>query len=137
MLLIQNAIKHAVDNQSMQRLLAKCHHLVGHFKHSALATDGLMRKQKSLGFRKILRVIQETPTRWNSSFYMLQRFVLLKQPICWYLEDTMDEVDCRSYDLTDNQWAIVKAILNLLESVDQVTTTLSGEKYPLFRSTCH
>ena len=45
---LQNAIKHAVDNQSMQRLLAKCHH---HFKHSALATDGLMRKQKPLGFR--------------------------------------------------------------------------------------
>ena len=40
----------------------------------------------------------------------------------------VDEVDCR-YDLTDNQWAIAKAILNLLEFNDQVTTTLSGEKY--------
>ena len=126
---LQNAIKHAVDNQSMQRLLAKCRHLVGHFKHSALATDGLMKKQKALGFTKILRVIQETPTRWNSSFYMLQRLVFLKQPIRLYLEDTMDEVDRRSYDLTDNQWAVAKALLNLLESVDQVTTTLSGEKY--------
>ena len=64
---LQNAIKHAVDNQNMQRLLAKCHHLVGHIKHSALATDGLMRKQRALGFRKILHVIQETPTRWKYS----------------------------------------------------------------------
>ena len=85
----------------MQRLLAKFHHLVGHFKHSALATDKLMRKQKGLGFKKMLHVIQETPTRWNSTFYMLQRLVLLKQPIRLYLEDTMDEVDHRSYDLTD------------------------------------
>ena len=36
---LQNATKHAVEKQSMQRLLAKCRHLVGHFKHSALATD--------------------------------------------------------------------------------------------------
>ena len=60
---------------------------------------------------------------------MLQRLVLLKQSIRLHLEDTMDKVDRRSYDLTDNQWAIAKAILNLLESVDQVMTTLSGEKY--------
>jgi len=54
-----NAIKHAVDNQGMQRLLANCCYLVGHFKHSALATDRLMRKQKALGFKKMLHVIQE------------------------------------------------------------------------------
>ena len=88
----------------MQRLLAKCRHLVGHFKHSALATIGLMRKQKALGFKKMLHVIQETATRWNSTVYMLQRLVLLKQPIRLYLEDVMDEVDRRLYDLTDNQW---------------------------------
>jgi len=49
---LQNAIKHAVGNQSMQRLLAKCRHLVGHFKHSALATDGLIRKQKLLASKR-------------------------------------------------------------------------------------
>ena len=126
---LQNATKHAVEKQSMQRLLAKCRHLVGHFKHSALATDSLMKKQKTLGFTKMLRVVQEVPTRWNSTFYMLQRLVLLKQPIRLYLEDTMSEVDRRSYDLTDSQWANAKSILNLLEAIDQVTTTLSGEKY--------
>ena len=113
----------------MQRLLGKCRHLVGHFKHSALATDGLMKKQKALGFKKMLRVIQEVPTRWNSTFYMLQRLVLLKQPIHLYLEDTMTEVDRRSYDLSDSQWANAKGVLNLLEAIDQVTTTLSGEKH--------
>ena len=115
---LQNATKHAVEKQSMQRLLAKCRHLVGHFKQ----------KQKTLGFTKMLHVVQEVPTRWNSTFYMLQRLVLLKQPIRLYLEDTMTEVDQRSYDLTDSQWANAKSILNLLEAIDQVTTTLSGEE---------
>ena len=35
----------------MQKLLAKCRRLVGHFKHSALATNGLEEKQKALGFK--------------------------------------------------------------------------------------
>jgi len=60
-----------------------------------------MRKQKALGFKKLMHVIQETPTRWNSTFYMLQRLVLLKQLIRLHLEDAMDE-NCMSYDLTNN-----------------------------------
>ena len=43
----------------------------------------------------------------------------------------MTEVDRRSYDLSDSQWANAKGVLNLLEAIDQVTTTLSGEKYIL------
>lgn len=31
--------------------------------------------------------------------------------------------------MTDSQWSIAKGLLNLLEAVDQVTVTLSGEKY--------
>jgi len=91
--------------------LAKCHHLVGHFKHSALATNGLNRKQKTLGFKKSLCVVQKVPTRWNSTFYMMQRLVQLKQPICLYLEDTMSEDEVKSYDLSDHQWSVVKSIL--------------------------
>ena len=89
-----------MEKQNLQKLLGKCHHLVGHFKHSALAIDGLMKKQKALGF-KLLRVVQEVPTRWDSTFYILQRLVLLQQPIHLYLEDTMTKVD-RSYELSAN-----------------------------------
>ena len=97
---LQNATKHAVEKQSMQRPLAS-HHLMGHFKHSALATDSLMKKQKTLGFTKILHVVQEVyrPGGTALSTYMLQRLVLLKQPIRLYLEDTMTEVDRRSMTL--------------------------------------
>jgi len=41
----------------------------------------------------------------------------------------MTEEEIKMYDLTDHQWSVVKSILSLLEAVDQVTTTLSGEKY--------
>ena len=108
----------------MQKLLAKCRRLVGHFKHSALATNGLEEKQKALGFKPTLHLVQEVATRWNSTFHMLQRLALLKQPI-----RSMSEQDRASYDLSDVEWAMVKSVLNLLEAVDGVTTALSGEKY--------
>lgn len=100
---LQNAVKHAIDKQSMQKILAKYRRLVGHFKHSALATDGLIKKQKTLGFKKSLRVVQEVATRWNSTFYMMQRLVELKQPILLYLEDTMTEDEMKSYNLSNHQ----------------------------------
>jgi len=75
---LQNAVKHAVEKWYMQKLLAKCRHLVGHFKHSALATEGLHKKQKTLKFKKPLHVVQEVATRWNSTFYMMHRLVQLK-----------------------------------------------------------
>ena len=106
---LQNAVKHAVEKQSMQKMLAKCRRLVGHFKHSALATNGLIKKQKTLGFKKLLHVVQEVPTRWNSTFYMMQRLVQLKQPIRLYIEDTMAEDQIRSFDLSDHQWSVVKS----------------------------
>ena len=41
----------------------------------------------------------------------------------------MKLIEMISYDLTDSQWSVVKGLLSILEAVDQVTITLSGEKY--------
>ena len=90
------------------KLLHKCRRLVGHFKHSALATNGLEQKQKALGFTSIRHVIQEVSTRWNSTFHMVQRLVQLKQPIRLYLEDTLSDRDIASFDLSDVEWGITK-----------------------------
>ena len=60
---------------------------------------------------------------------MLQRLVLLKQPIRLFLEDSMPERERASFDLSDVEWVMARSVLNLLEAVDGVTSTLSGEKY--------
>ena len=122
---LQNAIKHAMEKNALQKLLHKCRRLVGHLKHSALATNGSEQKQKALGFTSIRHVIQEVPTRWNRTFHKVQRLVKLKQPIRLYLEDTLTDREIGSFDLSDVEWGIAK---NILEAVDG-TTTLSGEKY--------
>ena len=80
-------MKNAVEKKAMQKLLAKCHHLVGHLSIQLWQQNGLDEKQKALGYRPTRHVVQEVATRWNSTFHMLQRLVLLKQPIRLYLED--------------------------------------------------
>ena len=52
-------------------LTAKACKLVGHYKHSNIALQSLLKIQEQLGLS--WRLIQDEPTRWNTTFYMLQR----------------------------------------------------------------
>ena len=86
---LQLAIKGALEGHQrhLDRLLAKCRSLVGHFKHSALATSILDEKQRQLGIKQPLHVVQACATRWNSTFYMLHRLLQLKSPLVLMLAD--------------------------------------------------
>ena len=57
--------------------------------------------------------------------------VKLKQPIQLYFKDTATEGRMKLYNFSEYQWSVVKSILGLLEGIDQVTTTLSGERYSM------
>ena len=60
--LLQTCIGHAIDsNGPISNLLAKARKLVGHFKHSALATTDLCAAQA--GVKQPLKVVQDCPTR--------------------------------------------------------------------------
>lgn len=80
-LLATECCKNCSGETKYTKLLGKCCHLVDHFKHSALATDALGKRQKALGFKRPLHVIQEVATIWNSTLHVVQRLVVLKQPI--------------------------------------------------------
>ena len=54
--------------------------IVGHFRHSQLATFCLQSLQKQLGMKEA-RLQQDVLTRWNSTFYMMRS--LLGQRRAW------------------------------------------------------
>lgn len=59
-----------------ESLLSQARKFVGHFRHSALKTGQLEKKEKLLGM-STKHVIQNCPTRWNLAFLMLDRLVEL------------------------------------------------------------
>lgn len=54
--------------------------IVGFFMRSNSAMNKLLDQQKQLG-RQPKKLVQDVPIRWNSSYYMIQRFVELEIPI--------------------------------------------------------
>lgn len=131
--LMQTAIRHALeDSRAIDKLLAHCRRLVGHFRHSCLATEALTSRQVQLNREKApLKVVQDVCTRWNSSFYMLRRLVALRVPLTAVLcdkETTPKEAD-RQLLLKDHQWALAEELVAVLSHLEAATTVVSGQKY--------
>ncbi|XP_066585169.1 E3 SUMO-protein ligase ZBED1-like [Prorops nasuta] len=56
-----------ISDVKIKNIIDKVKTIVKYFKHSVVASDELRKKSE-------LKLIQSVPTRWNSTFYMLQRF---------------------------------------------------------------
>lgn len=83
---LQLCLKPARKNQTLSRLLAKCRKLVGHFKHSTTITAELHKRQNMLDVPNH-ELIQDVPTRWNSSQQMMERLVKQQRVIMDILLD--------------------------------------------------
>lgn len=80
----------AEDTMNFQNAISLCtkiKRIVTYFKHSTIAADAL---------RKLthLKLIQSVDTRWNSTFEMLQRFILLSREVGSILLSYPDSPEC-------------------------------------------
>lgn len=133
---LQTCIRHAMESsKSVTRTLARSRKLVGHFHHSALATEALFKSQVTLSTasgkpKQPVKVIQDVSTRWNSSFYMLRRLLQLKLPIMAVLEDAnVTKPEHRLLMLKDKDWGLAQALVDVLSPLEKATTVLGGESY--------
>ena len=78
----------AMQIPMVNKALARCRCLVGHFNHSAKACYLLAKKQTDLHHPKHA-LIQDVVTRWNSSYYMAAQVIEQQQPLCaTFIEET-------------------------------------------------
>lgn len=77
---LQRSVTVSLHNSAFDNVLAKCRKVVGHFKHSPASAAELEQKQIELGQKKE-SLIQDIPTRWNSTLDMIKSVRRNEQPL--------------------------------------------------------
>lgn len=118
---LQLAVNEAVLSQrSITDCVSISRKIIGHFKHSQLATSRLQNLQKQLGMKEA-RLQQDVPIRWNSTFYMMTSLLQQKRALAAYAVD----FDLPAF-LTPNQWTLIVNMLTILDPCEQLTKDISS-----------
>ena len=76
---------------------------------------------------KVKSLVADMPVRWNSTFAMLKRALELRMPIeCVVASDR----ELRRNALSEDEWALLEIISQLLEVFDRGTKVLCAESHP-------
>lgn len=83
--------------------------IVGHFSHSSAACSKLKQIQDDLNIPN-KKLIQDVSTRWNSTYYMLERLYEQKRSICIYANE---HEHAKILNLTKTQWDLVASLIQV------------------------
>ena len=124
---LQLAVNEGLQIATIARAIAAGRKLVGHFKHSALATAELKLRQAQMKLPE-KKLIQDCPTRWNSTFFMAERLLANRWPVSAVLSDeSVTKRQDRALDLRNDQWELLQELVKPLELLQTATTFLSQE----------
>ncbi|GBP64730.1 Zinc finger BED domain-containing protein 4 [Eumeta japonica] len=118
---IQNILKEGLKAQETVVIaITKCKKMATHFHNSNTAQDELKAIQKRLN-QTPLKILQECTTRWNSTFYTLERILQVKESLCLYAS-TNNKIP----QLTSEEWMLIDKVITLLRPFEEVTKELSA-----------
>ena len=112
------------DVEELQAIVDGIKRIVTYFHKSSKATDKLTAIQDRLGLPNH-RLIQHVDSRWNSVFYMMERYLLQQEAV----RTTLCMLDKASLVLPAEQNCSIEAVLEILKPFEAVTTEVSAEKY--------
>ncbi|XP_073995761.1 E3 SUMO-protein ligase ZBED1-like [Rhodnius prolixus] len=99
--------------------------LVEYFKRSSHSLTKLHNTQTQMGFPK-LKLKQDVPTRWNSTFIMFDRVLKTKQPLI----ATIALLNLQGeHNITTIDWEILESAVQLLQIFNEITDEVSSENY--------
>ncbi|XP_072762595.1 zinc finger BED domain-containing protein 4-like [Anoplolepis gracilipes] len=118
---IQLIVKDGINAQEMiVDLIKKRKKIAMHFHHSNTAQDELKALHEKLDQPK-LHVLQDCSTRWNSTFYMIQRILQTKDSLCLYASSNH-----KIPQLTSHDWVVLEKLIYLLKPFEEITRELSS-----------
>ncbi|XP_072392331.1 zinc finger BED domain-containing protein 4-like [Diabrotica undecimpunctata] len=117
-------VKDGLKNKLIEEILCKVKTIVTHFRKSYTANERLLSYQRNLG--KIpLKLLNDVPTRWNSTFYMLERFLELEEAI----KSSVALIDKELPIMNVADWQNIKHLCSILKPFENATKIISGELY--------
>lgn len=106
-------------------LKLKVKKIVEHFHRSSQAAAKFNSTQTQMHPHVTpLKLINDVPTRWNSTYYMLERIIALSEPLAATVGLLHNPVSLP----TEEEWIILKELCQILKPFEAVTVEMSSEK---------
>ena len=121
---LQLSVDKVTNLPRVSKAVARCKQLVGYFNHSSKSSYLLKQKQYDLKHKQH-QLIQSVATRWNSSYYMMERVLEQQQP----LSATLSQI--RKGDLmpTDSEISAMYDFIKFMRPFVEMTEAIGGEKW--------
>ncbi|XP_028296828.1 zinc finger BED domain-containing protein 4-like [Gouania willdenowi] len=110
--------------REVQGTVHKIKAVVEYFHRSTVASDKLKATQQQMG-QEQLRLKQDVVTRWNSTFYMVKRFIDVKDPVI----STLALINAPLSTLSTEEWEIAQETADILKPFEEVTVEVSAERF--------
>ena len=107
---------------AIDRSVAAAKKLVGHFRHSVVASEALKERQQQMGIEQ-KRLIQSCVTRWSLCYEMLFRLLEMRL----LSDESVTKRNDRYLDLKSEQWTIVEELVAVLKPLQVATPFLQYE----------
>ena len=121
---LQLAVNKGMEANSLIQLSSLGRKLVSYFKHSALATTALSRKQEQMNLANH-RLLQDVVTRWNSTFFMFKRLLEQRWAIyAVFYDEHGTQNQYKHLYLKEEQWNLIEQMVKVLEPLQIATTAL-------------
>lgn len=132
---INLAVKKALSIPELSKMLSKGRKLVTYYHQSSSATDVLKDKQLLLfDSTTTLKLIQDVPTRWNSTLDMLDRLLKLTPAIMAMATDSKStkttKEAIKNYSFNFQEQSVLQQIVDVLSPYKKATTILCADTYP-------
>lgn len=125
---LQLTIKSGLVLPDVVKAIDAARRVVSHFRHSALATCALKKRQEQLGIRAN-KLQNDCPARWNSTVVMLQQLFDQRIAVQSLLSDeaiTKPSVQ-KSLAMKASQWELVEQLIPVLQPLAKATEIMCGE----------
>ncbi|CAH1432163.1 unnamed protein product [Lactuca virosa] len=119
-LIVQDGIR------ELDGAIIKVRDIVKYYKGSQARKKSILRYVQYVGFESTRGLRQDVPTRWNSTYHMLDSALYHKKTILHLAKTDANYVHCPSFE----EWSRIEKICNFLQVFYDVSLAFSGSKYP-------